>query len=297
MATILVQLLLSGIAIGAVYALIGLGFALFLRAMRLLNFSHAEMVTIGAFIGLFLTRNLGLPFIIAFPVAVAATALIGVILERVIFRPLWVKADDPFLVRAVFATIALATLLTNVALQLGGPFELRFPSPLGSDVIKLGSVVITPQRVLVIGVSIVVVLLLQLFFQKTEAGLAMRAVMLDRETAQLMGIDVRRSVAITFALSAALGAVAGILVAPIVFWSFQMGAKIGIKAFAALTLGGLYSFPGAIVGGLLIGILEAFTGLFLSSTYRDVIVFAILIFMLLVRPQGLLGKESGRVDR
>lgn len=295
MVAILLQLLVGGIAVGSIYALIGVGFALYLRAMRLLNFSHGEMLTTGALLGLLLTTKAGLPFPIVFPLAIVGTALIGVVLERVVYRPLWLKSDDPFLVHTVFATLAVGTILTNLSLRVGGPFEVRYPAPLGAGVIRLGPVVVLPQRILVLVVAVVLVALLQLFFKRTKAGLAMRAVMLDRETAQLMGIDVRQSIALTFALSSALAAAAGILVAPIIFWSFHMGSIIGIKSFAALTLGGLYSFPGAIVGGLLVGVLESFTGLFLSSTYRDVIVFSILILMLLVRPYGLLGRKQGRV--
>jgi branched-chain amino acid transport system permease protein len=193
--------------------------------------------------------------------------------------------------RAVFATIAVGMFMSNLGLEIGGPFAIKFPAPLGEDIIRIGSAVLRPQRLLVLGMTILLVVLLQLFFLHTKVGLAMRAVMLDRETAQLMGIDVRRSIALTFALSSALGAAAGILIAPIVYWMFNMGFFLGIKSFAALTLGGLYTFPGAIVGGLLMGVLESFTSLFISSTYRDVIVFSILILVLLARPQGLLGKR------
>lgn len=295
MIPIIFQALVSGLSLGAIYALIGLGFALYLRSMNLLNFSHGETVTIGAFVGLLLTTQFQLPFIIVFPLAIVITAVIGVLLERMALRPLWLNEDDPFLVRAVFATIAIGILLTDLGLKFGGPFAKKYPAPLGDEVVRVGSVVLVPQRLLVLGATIVLVALLQVFFRRTKTGLAMRAVMLDRDTAQLMGIDVRKSIALTFGLSSALGASAGILIAPIVFWVFNMGFLLGIKSFAALTLGGLYSFPGAIVGGLLVGVLEAFTGLYLSSTYRDVIVFAILIAVLLIRPQGLLGKPEERV--
>lgn len=295
MTTFFFQAFVSGIVTGAIYALIGLGFALYLRSMRLLHFGHGEMTMIGAYLGLVLTTKADLPFLVAFPLAVTATALIGVLLERVAIRPLWVKETDPFLTRAVFATIAIGILLTNVALQIGGPFEKRYPAPLGDSVIRLGVISLVPQNLLVLGIAVLLLYMLQRFFQRTRVGLAMRAVMLDRDTAQLMGIDVRNYVALTFGLSSALAATAGILVAPLVFWSFRMGGTLGIKAFAALTLGGLYTFPGAVVGGLLVGVLESLTGLFLSSTYRDVIVFSLLILMLLIRPQGLLGREPERV--
>jgi branched-chain amino acid transport system permease protein len=296
MLTILVQLIVSGLAQGAIYALIGLGFALYLRSMHLLNFSHGEMLTIGAFVGLVLATKVNLPYLVIFPLAIIITALLGLLIERIAYRSLWMTAvDDPFLVRTVFATIAMGILLTNVALEIGGPFETRFPAPLKQDILRVGSIVFNTQRLLVLGVGFALVILLQVFFQRSKAGLAMRAVMLDRETAQLMGIDVRRSIALTFALSSGLSAAAGVLIAPIIFWSFHMGSLIGIKAFASLTLGGLYSFPGAIVGGLLVGVLESLAGLYLSSSFRDAIVFGLLILMLLVRPQGLLGKSQERV--
>jgi branched-chain amino acid transport system permease protein len=152
---------------------------------------------------------------------------------------------------------------------------------------------VVPHYVMVLAVGVLLVGLLQLFFQRTRAGLAMRAVMMDRETASLMGVDVPRSISWTFAVSSALGGAAGFLLAPVIFWSFEMGT-IGIKAFAGLTVGGLYSFPGAVIGGLLVGLLEALTGAFLSTAYRDVIVLAIIILMLLLKPEGLVSTVRGR---
>ena len=290
------QLLVGGLALGAIYAMIALGFAMYLRAMRLLNFSHGEMAMIGALMGVGIYVNLGLPFVVGFVAVVVLTGLSGALMERLIYRPLWTRAHDPFMVNTVFATVAVGILLTNVALKIGGPYPIKVPAPLGDEVVSLAGVRIVPHYVLVLLVAVAMVGLLQLFFQRTRTGLSMRAVMMDRETASLMGVHVSRAISWTFAVSSALGGAAGFLLAPVIFWSFEMGT-VGIKAFAGLTVGGLYSFPGAIVGGLLVGILEALTGAYLSSTYRDVIVFGILIATLLLKPEGLLSTVRGRGAR
>jgi branched-chain amino acid transport system permease protein len=287
------QLLAGGLALGSIYALLALGFAMYLRAMHLLNFSHGEVAMIGAFIGVEIYVRLGFPYVAGFLAVVVLTAVFGALLERIVFRHLWTRARDPYMVNTVFATVAVGILLTNIGLKLGGPHPIRVPPPLGTGTIDILGVRVVPHYVMVLVVAVLLVGLLQLFFQRTRTGLAMRAVMMDRETASLMGVDVSRSISWTFAVSSALGGAAGFLLAPVIFWSFEMGT-IGIKAFAGLTVGGLYSFPGAIVGGLLVGVLEALTGAFLSTAYRDVIVFSILIFMLLLKPEGIVSAIRGR---
>ncbi len=289
---VVLQILVAGLALGSIYALIAVGFAMYLRSMRLLNFSHGEVTMVGAGLGTFVYVGLGLPYALGFFVVIGATAVVGLLLERIVFRPLWARAHDPFMVNTVFATIAVGILLTNVALKLGGADPIRVPAPLGDAPLDVMGIRIVPHYVLVLAMTVVLVTALQVFFQRTSAGLAMRAVMQDRDTASLMGVRLSRSIAWTFAIASALGGAAGYLVAPVVFWSFGMGG-IGIKAFAGLTLGGLYSFPGAIFGGLLIGLLETFTGAYLSSTYRDAIVYASIIVMLLLKPEGLLAGARG----
>lgn len=287
------QLVVGGLALGSIYALLALGFAMYLRAMHLLNFSHGEVAMIGAFIGVVIYVWLGFPFVAGFLAVVVLTAAFGALLERLVFRHLWTRARDPYMVNTVFATVAAGILLTNVGLKLGGPHPIKVPPPLGSQAVEVLGIRVVPHYVMVLAVGVVLVGLLQFFFQRTRTGLAMRAVMMDRETASLMGVDVPRSISWTFAVSSALGGAAGFLLAPVIFWSFEMGT-IGIKAFAGLAVGGLYSFPGAVVGGLLVGLLEALTGAFLSTAYRDVIVFSILILVLLLKPEGLVAAVRSR---
>jgi branched-chain amino acid transport system permease protein len=287
------QLLVGGLAQGSIYALIALGFALYLRAMHLLNFSHGEVTMIGALAGVALYVLLGVPYVVALAAVIVISGVLGAALERGVFRHLWTRARDPYMINTVFATVAGGILLTNVGLKLGGPHPIRVPPPLGTDVVEVLGLRVVPHYAMVLGCGVLLVAMLQLFFQRTRAGLAMRAIMMDRETAGLMGVDVPRSISWTFAVSSALGGAAGFLLAPVIFWSFEMGT-IGIKAFAGLTLGGLYSFTGAVVGGLLIGVLEALTGSFLSTAYRDVIVFGILILVLLFKPEGLFAAARSR---
>jgi branched-chain amino acid transport system permease protein len=288
------QLIVAGLGLGSVYAMIALGFAMYLRSIRLLNFSHGEMTMAGALIGVGVYVYLGIPFVLGFLTVAILTGIFGVFIERMVFRPIWTtEQHDPFLTRTIFATLAVGMLLTNLALLIGGPHPIRVPPPLGYEAIFVFGTRIVPQHLLTLATAIPLVGVLQIFLQRSRVGLAMRAVMLDRETASLMGVNVRRSISWTFAISSALAGIAGFMIAPVIFWSFEMGF-IGIKAFAGLTIGGLYSFPGAVVGGLTIGLLEAFIGAYLSSSYRDVVVFGILIFMLLVKPKGLFGAAGGK---
>jgi len=290
----LLQLIVAGLGLGSVYAMIALGFAMYLRSIRLLNFSHGEMTMTGSLIGVGVYVYFGMPFALGFLIVAILTGILGILFERIIFRPIWTtEQHDPFLTRTIFATLAVGMLLTNLALFIGGPHPIRVPPALGNETIIFLATRIVPQHLLTLLVATVLVGVLQIFLQRSRVGLAMRAVMLDRETASLMGVNVRRSISWTFGISSALAGVAGFMVAPVIFWSFEMGL-IGIKAFAGLTIGGLYSFPGAVVGGLIIGLLEALTGAYLSSSYRDVVVFGILIFMLLVKPKGLFGTVGSR---
>lgn len=281
----LFQLIVAGLAIGAIYSLIALGFVMLLRVMNLLNIAQGEMVMAGAFLGLLFYVALKLPFPVAFILALGLVFLLGFLVERLGIRPL----KNPTLINMITATVAISIILVNAGMLLGGVRPLPFPSPIREAPVALLGVRVAPLSLAIIGISLILMGALQVFFYLTRAGIAMRAVMDDKEAASLMGVKVVTVVALAFAISAALGASAGLLVAPLIFVSFDMGL-IAIKAFAGAVLGGLYSFPGAVLGGFLLGIIETLTAAYVSSGYKDVVPMALLIIVLLIRPQGIFSR-------
>jgi len=281
------QLFFSGLSTGSLYSLTALGIVILLKAMDLINFAQAQFVMAGAFLGLGLMTILKFPYWLSFVLAVALTGLLAVIIERLTYRPL---RNAP-LSNAVIATIAVFILLEELGLICGGPEPLPFPSPMENKLFVLYGVRLMVEDILILAISILMMILLQIFFKKTYMGLAMRAVMQDREAAAVMGIEVSRSVTLTFALAGALGGAAGVLIAPVVFVSFGMGSDISLRVFSAAAIGGWYSIPGTIVGGILLGVADNFTASFLTSAYRDAIIFSILIIFLLFRPSGIFGKR------
>lgn len=280
----LIQLIINGLAMGAIYSLVAIGFVMVLRATNIINLIQGDMAMIGAFSALFCISTLRLPFLLAFILATLFTALVGLTFERVVIRPI----KRPTLMFLITATIAGSIFIKNWGLIIGGPEPLPFPFLIIQKPLLLFGVRIDSYNLAVFGIVVIIMILLQLFFYRAKWGIGMRAVMLDREVASLMGINVSKSVALTFALSSALGAAGGILLAPIYFVSYDMGA-ITLKAFTAAALGGMYSLPGAIVGGLLIGLIENLITAYITSYFRDAIVFGILILVFLGRPEGIIG--------
>lgn len=280
------QIIVSGLSLGSIYALIALGVVIIVKASDLINFAHGEMVMVGAVTAHILRVDLRVPFLLAFALAVLVTLAAGMVIERVAYRPL---RNSPVL-NMVLASVAVSLLLQNAALRFWSEDTKAFPSIFGEVPVSLGGFRVVPQDWATIGAAMLCVLGFQFLFRRTRVGLAMRAIMLDRPTASLMGVDVYRTIGNIFGVSAALGAAAGVLVAPLIQVQFNMGFIL-IKAFAAACLGGLYSIPGAIVGGLLIGVIEGLVAAYVTSAYRDAIVYAILIGALLIRPEGLLGRR------
>lgn len=276
------QLLLGGLSIGAIYSLIALGLVMLLRSLDLFNFVQGEMVMAGGFLGLFLYQVVRLPFLASFLIAMAGVALVGLAIERFGIRPL----KSPNINSMICATIAASIILQNIAMMVGGPEPVPFASPFAGKLVTFAGSRLSLQQIVIILSALSLMVLLQVFFYLTKTGLCLRAVMVDRQAASMMGVNVVRVISVTFALSAALGGAAGILVAPVIFVAFDMGI-IAFKAFAAAVLGGLYSFTGAIVGGLALGVIETFTGAYISSAYRDVLTYSILIAVLIVRPRGI----------
>lgn len=279
---IVLQLLFNGIATGAIYSLIALGLVMILRALDLINFAHGDLVMVGGFFAITLNVTFGLPFPVAFLLAVVGVGAVGLVIERLGIRTI----KGASLMNVITATIGVGLILQTWGLVVYGGEALGLPHPLGAEFLDVFGLKILPQQIIIISTTVLLMLLLQGFFYLTRVGTAMRAVMNDRETASLMGVNVRFMMALTFAISTALGGAAGVLVAPMTFVTFNMGIIV-VKAFAALILGGMFSFGGAIVGGLLLGVFENFVRGFVSSAYGDTIIYTLLILVLVFRPEGL----------
>jgi branched-chain amino acid transport system permease protein len=282
----LAQILLNGIIVGSIYALVAIGFVVVYRSVAMFNFAQTEYYTLGGMLFATLLAVTGLPFLIALLATAAAGALVGIVSERVAFRRLLLVQAPP--VNVIIASIALGIILRSLILLAWGPDAYRVPS-LGDDPITLVGLLVTPQQVFVVAATAITVGLVYLFLQKTRLGLALRATASNRTVAGLMGVPLGVVLPVSFGLSAGLGALGGLFVAPIMLAQFSMGQAILVKALAAGILGGLSSIPGVIVGGLVVGLAENLAGAYISSAYKDVVGFGVLIVVLAVRPSGILG--------
>jgi len=278
------QLLSQGIATGALYALVGLGFTLVYRTTNQVIFSQGHVFMAGAFIGYITVSQFNLSPIPAILLVGLIGYLLGLVLDRVALRRLH-NADH---LTFIIATIGIGIMLEN-GVRIFFPEPIRFPDIFGTDVITMGSVRISEPYLWVVGASVVLVVALHTFFTYTRIGRGLRAVAADRVVASVMGINVTRAISSTVAISTSVAAIAGLLIGPIYYVSFDIGGVVGLKAFSAAVIGGINSIPGTILGGILVGVLENLSAGYISSAYRDVIAFAFLILTLLVRPHGLLG--------
>ena len=281
----LLQQIINGLSLGSIYALIALGYTMVYGIIKLINFAHGDIYMIGAFIGLYCGKNLGLSLLPTLIISMIGAALCGVIIEKVAYKPLRNSQRITLLITA----IGISLLLENGMKLAVGASPKAFPKLLSTEVIKLGSLSLETSKILMLVVSIMLVVFLQFIVFKTKIGKAMRAASYDIEAASLMGINVNNIISITFAIGSALAGAAGVLVS-LAFKVVEpyMGMIPGLKAFIAAVLGGIGSIPGALIGGLLIGLTETLTKAYIS-TISDAIVFAILIIILLVKPSGLLG--------
>ncbi|MGD9952127.1 MAG: branched-chain amino acid ABC transporter permease [Burkholderiales bacterium] len=283
----LAQFLLSGLTVGSIYALVALGFAIIYNASHVINFAQGEFVMIGGMATVSLL-GAGLPLAPAAALAVALAALIGLLLARFAVQP----ARGASVVTLIIITIGAAILLRGIAALVWDKRIHALPAFSGEAPIALAGATIAPQSLWVIGVTALIVCALWAFFNRTLTGKAILAVSHNRLAAQLMGISVRRVLLVSFALSAALGALAGILVAPITFTSWDVGVMLGLKGFAAAILGGMGSGPGAVAGGLALGLLESLGAGYVSSAYKDAIAFIVMLAVLMLMPGGLLGRRA-----
>jgi len=281
------QLMFTGLGIGAIYALVALGFVLLIRAASVVNFAQGEFSMLGAYAMVVLSGILGIPYLVALPVAVVLMAGFGVLFAGATYWPLRHRGQMPVIISTIGASIFLA----NTVLALYGPSPAVLPGLFDTPGFEAGGVFMDSQYIAIMVTAAVMVLLQFLIFEKTLLGKKLQATSQDKEMASLLGIPVALMVLITFAYSAALGGLAGILVAPVLFVSVGMGTVISLKAFAANIIGGFGNIPGAILGGLALGVVETFGAAYVSVPYKDALAFGLLLLFLLIRPQGLFGEK------
>jgi branched-chain amino acid transport system permease protein len=284
-----IPLLIGALLIGSIYGLIALGFSLIYKASGLMTFTQGEILMLGAFLGLTFYRYLNVPFILALLITVIIMFLVGLAFERAIIRKLVVSRTNPIYI--VLATIGLSIALQNFSKIVWGSQTFRFPQIFNTTFIELGDIRIQPESVFGLFVSLLFMVLLHFFMKKTKYGTAMRAATQDPMAATVMGINVYSTTGITWGISCVLAAIAGLLISPLYGCNFNMGSSLSLKGFAAAVIGGYGNMYGAIVGGLCIGFIETFTSGYISSTYKDIVTFLVMVAVLAFRPSGIFNEK------
>src|ERR1700681_4523362 len=281
------QLLFTGLGVGSIYALVALGFVLIYRATNVVNFAQGDFAMLGAFAMVVLAIDLELPYWLSIIVTLVLLAGFGALFNLGVYYPLRNRSFLP----VIISTIGASILLANSVLAIYGPQPQVLEGWFETPGIQLGPVYLDSQYLLIIAVTIVLVIFNYWFFEHTMLGKKLQATSQDKEMASLLGISVSTMIMITFIYSAVLGGLAGILVAPILFVSIQMGSTIALKAFAATIIGGFGDVAGAIIGGLALGIIETFGAAYISVPYKDGFAFLALVLFLIIRPQGIFGER------
>ena len=284
----LIQTLISGLSLGSIYALIALGYTMVYGIAKMLNFAHGDIIMVGAYAVITAVFTMGLPPFIAILISIALCALLGIVIEFLAYRPL--RQAQPLAV--LITAIGVSYLLQNLALLIYGSEQKAFPTIVALPTVHIGGVYIDGIPLATLVVTAVIMVALSLFINKTRMGKAMRAVSEDKEAAELMGISVNRTITVTFAIGSALAGVAAIFYgAAYTYIRPTTGAMPGIKAFTAAVFGGIGSIPGAMLGGILLGVIEQLSKTYISTLWADAIVFGVLVVVLVVKPTGLLGKK------
>ena len=284
----LIQTLISGLSLGSIYALIALGYTMVYGIAKMLNFAHGDIIMVGAYAVITAVFTMGLPPFIAILISIALCALLGIVIEFLAYRPL--RQAQPLAV--LITAIGVSYLLQNLALLIYGSEQKAFPTIVALPTVHIGGVYIDGITLATLVVTAVIMVALSLFINKTRMGKAMRAVSEDKEAAELMGISVNRTITVTFAIGSALAGVAAIFYgAAYTYIRPTTGAMPGIKAFTAAVFGGIGSIPGAMLGGILLGVIEQLSKTYISTLWADAIVFGVLVLVLVVKPTGLLGKK------
>ena len=281
------QILFSGLAVGAIYSLVALGFVLIIRATNVVNFAQGDFAMLGAYAMMTLLTMLKLPYWLSFLLALAVMTIFGVIFNYGVYYPLRNRSFLP----VIISTLGASIFLQNTVLAVFGPQAQPLEKVFKSSGFEIGGVFLDSQYLVILVVTLVAVAFQYILFEHTLLGKKLQATSQDKDMARLLGIPVAAMIAITFIYSATLGGLAGILIGPVLFVSIGMGSIIALKAFSATIIGGFGDVTGAIVGGLLLGIVESFAGAYISVPYKDAFGFLLLFIFLLIRPQGIFGEK------
>ena len=281
----LAQAIVSGLVNGSLYALVAVGIVMIFKALDLVNFAHGEIAMVGAYIGLVIYGFHKVPYPIAFFLAVGGTMVLGKMMDLLAYRRL---IRQP-IINMVMATVAMGMTIKGIVRLIMTSQDQPFRRIFGTKLIEIGGIFLSPEHLLVVTVSVILMILLLMFMKFTKTGMAMRAVAQNKEVASLVGISVTRVYGLTWVIGSALAGAAGILIAPISFVYPDMGIIL-IKAIAAATIGGLGSFVGAVVGGLSLGVVENIAGVYISSIFLEVVSFLAIIVILIFKPKGIFGK-------
>ncbi len=283
-------LLISGLVLGSIYGLIALGYSMIFKSSGLLSFVQGDILTLGAFLGLTFYSYLKLPFVLSLFLTVICAMALGFALEKGVIRPLLNK--NVMTVYIVLATIAVSYIIQNGSMVAWGSITLNFPAIFSKSTIKIGKISVQPEVLMCIAVGLLCMILLHLYMTKTKLGTSMRAASMDAMAAESCGIDVSLSTGLSWGISAGLAAIAGILIGPIYGVYTTLGATIGRKGFSSAIIGGYGNMYGAIVGGLLLGLLETFSASLISSTYKNLIAYCLLLLFLLLKPTGIFNERA-----
>ena len=283
-----IQTLISSLSLGSIYALIALGYTMVYGIAKMLNFAHGDIIMVGAYTVIVAAFQLGMPPALAALMSILICVLLGVLIERLAYKPL--RQAPPLSV--LITAIGVSYLLQNLALIIFGSEQKAFPALITLPELHLGAVVVDGITLVTLAATAVIMVGLTLFINKTRIGKALRAVSEDKEAAELMGISTNKTITLTFAIGSALAAVASIFYgATYIYIKPTTGAMPGIKAFTAAVFGGIGSIPGAMLGGILLGMIEQFSKTYISTLWSDAIVFGVLVLVLVVKPTGLLGRQ------
>jgi len=290
----LFQYLITGLTVGSIYAMVAVGFNIIYNVTDIINFAQGEFVMLGGLIMVFFHVAMGFPLILAFPSTIILVTVVGILIDRLAIRPI----RQPSVLTLIIATIAVSILIKGAAMFIWGKDPYDLPAFSGRNPINFMGAVIQPQYFWIFGFLILTAVALTFFFDRTITGKAMSACADNADAASLVGIDVKRMILLSFALSAAIGAIAGIVITPISLMEYDRGAMLAIKGFGAVILGGLGSFPGAIIGGLIIGSIESFGAGLVHSGYKDAFALIVLMAVLFFKPSGIFGNiEISKIKR
>lgn len=284
----LFQYVLSGLSNGAIYALIGFGFAIIYNSTGIINFAQGEFVMLGGMLTVFFLAVFKLPLAAGIILAIIISTIVGVSFERLAIRPL--KNASPL--RLIIITIGASIFMRGAAMLIWGKDTYALPAFSGNNPLYIAGATILPQHLWILGVTVLIIIGSRIFFNYSIAGKAMRACSYNPLAAGLVGINVKNMVMLSFAISSAIGSMAGIIIAPLTMTSYDVGIMLGLKGFCAVIIGGMSSGLGTLMGGLLLGLLESLGAGFISASYKDAIAFIILLLILFIRPEGLFSKKE-----